>query len=147
MIEVPRTRWLVILGLLLFTFGGIVPIQFSIWSDSNTYEIGPWDSSRESVDIPLNLIYGESAVVDVIFEQSAVADANAIQVGAQEFDGRKIREAASISVQKRVDFLSAEYQAITNALPMDDTDRQLVRAGKFKELERRKNGAHLAEAA
>lgn len=62
------------MGLLLFTFGGIVPIQFSIWSDSNTYEIGPWDSSRESVDIPLNLIYGESAVVDVIFEESAVAD-------------------------------------------------------------------------
>ncbi len=80
-------------------------------------------------------------------QQSVEADADTIRVGTQEFDGREIREAAAISVQNRRDFLSAEYQAITNALPMDEADRRLVREGRFRELEQRKNRGQLATAA
>jgi len=80
-------------------------------------------------------------------KQSAETDVDTIHVGTQEFDEREVREAAAISVQSRRDFLFAEYQAITNTLPMNEADRQLVRAGKFRELERRKNGEQLATAA
>ncbi|MBU0458434.1 hypothetical protein KJ652_00475 [Patescibacteria group bacterium] len=73
-------------------------------------------------------------------KQSASANADGIEVGNQQFDAREIREAAAISVQRNTSFLSAEYQRITASLPMNEGDRELVREGKFIELERRKNG-------
>tara|TARA_Y100000310_G_scaffold253079_1_gene259867 strand:+ start:1290 stop:1832 length:543 start_codon:yes stop_codon:yes gene_type:complete len=68
-------------------------------------------------------------------EQSAIADQDGIEVDGQKFDEREIREAAAISVQKHTDFLSAEYQRIAADLPMNQAQRNLVREGKFSELE------------
>jgi len=74
-------------------------------------------------------------------QQSATADAEGIVVGIRIFNAREIREAAAISVQQRQDFLSSEYRHITASLPMDSTDRKLVRGGKFQQLEAKKNGS------
>lgn len=79
--------------------------------------------------------------------QSATSNKEGIEVNGQQFNAREIREAAAISVQKETDFLSAEYKKITASLPMDNEDRNLVRAGKFVELEQRKNGGTIAMAA
>jgi hypothetical protein len=78
-------------------------------------------------------------------QQSSVADATGITIGAQKFDARQIREAAAISVQDHIDFLSDEYRSIAQRLTMDAADRELVRKGRFKALEARKN--HVALAA
>lgn len=72
--------------------------------------------------------------------QSAVADAEGITIGMQQFDAREIREAAAISVQKDIRFLSDEYRSIAQRLTMDASDREFVRKGQFKALERRKSG-------
>ncbi|MDA0375773.1 MAG: hypothetical protein O3A80_00490 [bacterium] len=80
-------------------------------------------------------------------KQSASADQEGIAINGQQFDAREVREAAAISVQNETKFLSAEYQKITASLPMDNEDRNLVRAGKFVELEQRKNGGTIAMAA
>jgi len=71
--------------------------------------------------------------------QAAVADASGIVVHGEQFDAREIREAAAISVQWQRDFLSAEYRNIAAALPMDAGARDLVRQGRFRELEQKKN--------
>lgn len=73
-------------------------------------------------------------------KQTATADQEGITINGQEFDAREVREAAAISVQENIDFLSAEYQQITANLPMNAADRELVQKGEFKELERQKNG-------
>jgi hypothetical protein len=79
-------------------------------------------------------------------KQSASADQVGIAVNGKQFDAREVREAAAISVQKETAFLSAEYQKITAALPMDAEDRILVQKGNFSELERKKNGSEVAIA-
>ncbi len=72
--------------------------------------------------------------------QSQEADAGEIAVGGRTLEAWEVREAAAISVQRRRDFLSTEYRSIIASLPMNDDDRLLVRAGKFRELEAKKNG-------
>ncbi len=81
-------------------------------------------------------------------KQSATADADGVEINGKAFDAREIREAAAISVQYRTDFLSAEYQQITKGLPMNAEDRELVRKGKFRELQAKKNSqpAHATAA-
>ena len=69
-----RSQWLLVVGLLLFLSGNFLPIRFPIWSSQDTFEIGPWDSSSESVDIPLRISYGESVRVIVEFDSSATPD-------------------------------------------------------------------------
>ena len=69
-----RPQWLLVVGLLLFLNGNFLPIRFPLWSSQYTFEIGPWDSSSESVDIPLNIFYGESVSVKVEFDSSANTD-------------------------------------------------------------------------
>ncbi len=69
-----RFQWLLAVGLLLFLSGNFLPIRFPIWSNQYTFEIGPWDSSSESVDVPLNIFYGESMSVIVEFDGSATPD-------------------------------------------------------------------------
>lgn len=81
-------------------------------------------------------------------QQSSVADATEITIGAQKFDVREIREAAAISVQDHIDFLSDEYRSIAQRLTMNDEEREMVRKGRFKALEARKNNRnHIALAA
>jgi hypothetical protein len=77
-------------------------------------------------------------------EQSAEADADAIEIHGQRFDAREIREAAAISVQRSVAFLSDEYRSIAARLTMDAEDRRLVREGRFQALEAKKSGYRLA---
>ncbi len=69
-----RFQWLLVVGLLLFLSGNFLPIRFPIWSSQYTFEIGPWDSSSGSVDIPLRIFYGESVSVIVEFDSSATTD-------------------------------------------------------------------------
>lgn len=69
-----RSQWLLVIGLLLFLSGNFLPIRFPIWSSQYAFEIGPWDSSSESVDIPLRIPYGESVRVIVAFDSSATTD-------------------------------------------------------------------------
>ena len=69
-----RSQWLLVIGLLLFLSGNFLPIRFPIWSSQYTFEIGPWDSSSESVDIPLSILYGDSVSVIVEFDSSATPD-------------------------------------------------------------------------
>jgi len=69
-----RFQLLLVVGLLLFLSGNFLPIRFPIWSSQYTFEIGPWDSSSESVDIPLRIFYGESVSVIVEFGSSATTD-------------------------------------------------------------------------
>lgn len=71
--------------------------------------------------------------------QSAQADAESVTIGAETYDARAIREMAAISRQKRIDFLSDEYRGFAR-VTMDEQDRALVRAGKFRDLEAKKNG-------
>jgi hypothetical protein len=71
-------------------------------------------------------------------QQSPDANADGINVNGKSFDLREIREAAAISIQERTDFLSAEYKRITQELPMDAGDRELVRDGDIIELARKK---------
>lgn len=76
--------------------------------------------------------------------QSAYADTQIITIGKRRWEVPKVREAAAISVQQRVDFLSDEYCTIAQQLTMDAADRTLVRQGRFKALEAKKNGIALA---
>ena len=69
-----RFQWLLVVGLLLFLSGNFLPIRFPIWSSQYTFEIGPWDSSSESVDIPLRISYGDSVRVIVEFDSSTTTD-------------------------------------------------------------------------
>ena len=69
-----RFQWLLAVGLLLFFSGNFLPIRFPLWSSQYTFEIGPWDSSSESVDIPLSIFYGESVRVIAEFDSSATPD-------------------------------------------------------------------------
>ena len=69
-----RSQWFLVAGLLLFLGGNFLPIRFPLWSSQYTFEIGPGDSSSESVDIPLKIFYGESASVKVEFDSSATTD-------------------------------------------------------------------------
>ncbi|MCA9370581.1 MAG: hypothetical protein KC680_01310 [Candidatus Peregrinibacteria bacterium] len=70
-------------------------------------------------------------------KQSAQSDQQSVTIHGREFDAREVREAAAISVQQNIDFLSAEYMQITAALPMDAEARMLVRKGEFSALERK----------
>ncbi len=69
-----RPQWLLVVGLILLLSGNFLPIRFPLWSSQYTFEIGPWDSSSESVDIPLSIFYGESVRVTVEFNSSATPD-------------------------------------------------------------------------
>ena len=79
-------------------------------------------------------------------QQFAISDAHEIQIGSTTYDERKIREAAAISVMKSREELSDEYKAIAS-LTMDKEDRDLVRKGRFLDLERKKNGNQVSNAA
>ncbi|MFX0107462.1 MAG: hypothetical protein ACFE7R_04195, partial [Candidatus Hodarchaeota archaeon] len=70
--RLPRTWWLIVVGLILITTGGFVPVRIPFWKQQNTFPIGPVDSSSESIDIRLNLLPGESAAVTVNFDDTAV---------------------------------------------------------------------------
>lgn len=76
--------------------------------------------------------------------QSPVADADAVTIEGRTFDVSEVREAAAISVQQNINFLSAEYRSIAACLTMTADDRSLVRDGRFRELEAHKSGQHLA---
>ena len=69
-----QSQWLLVVGLLLFLSGNFLPIRFPIWSSQYTFEIGPWGSSSENVDIPLSIFYGESVSVIVEFDSSATPE-------------------------------------------------------------------------
>ena len=79
-------------------------------------------------------------------KQSTSADADKIQVKSKTWDEREIREAAANSVMHSTERLNTEYKAIC-ALTMDEKDRDLVRRGEFKELEKRKNGNQFSNVA
>src|SRR3989339_72716 len=80
-------------------------------------------------------------------QQSAQADAETVTIGREAYDTRAVREMAAISCQKRIDFLSDEYRRFAQ-VTMDEGDRALVRAGRFRELEAKKNeGTPVAMAA
>ncbi|MDD4627838.1 MAG: hypothetical protein PHE68_00390 [Candidatus Peribacteraceae bacterium] len=123
--------------------------------EGNTAGEAQLDSSVIRVD-PAKITFDGGKIVDkkkagdiLLHEQehtkqSSVADAGEITIGSQKFDARKIREAAAISVQSRIDFLSDEYRSIAQNLTMDAADRELVRKGQFKALEARKNRVALA---
>jgi hypothetical protein len=73
--------------------------------------------------------------------QSAEADADSITVNTKEFAVDEAREVGAMSVQKSRDFLSAQYKQIIGSFgEMDGAERQLVRRGKFRALEAKRNG-------
>ncbi len=69
-----RIQLLVCFGLLLVLTGNFVPIRAPVLSIQYTYDIGSGDSSSDSVDILLNIFYGESVSVSVEFDSSATPD-------------------------------------------------------------------------
>jgi len=60
--------------LLFILTGNFIPIRAPVLSIQHTYDIGPGDSSSDTVDIPLNIFYGESVSVSVEFDSSATPD-------------------------------------------------------------------------
>ena len=77
--------------------------------------------------------------------QSRTADASSIQVGSQRLEEWEVREAGAISVQQQIDFLSGHYRWIHSVLPVNAAERELIRQGRFRELEARKNGGRMPE--
>lgn len=77
--------------------------------------------------------------------QSLTADAASIRIGNQRLEEWEVREAGAISVQDRIDFLSGHYRWIHSVLPVNAAERDLIRRGEFRELERRKNGGRVPE--
>ena len=69
-----RPKLLLAVGLIFILVGNYLPIRFPISSNQYAFEIGPGDSSSESVDIPLSIFYGESVSVFVDFASSAIPD-------------------------------------------------------------------------
>lgn len=111
-------------------------------------------SSEMHVD-PLKLARGAEQIVDPGMaedirdhelehnHQSGHADAATISLDRKAWKADDVYEIAAVSVQKRVDFLSDEYRGFAQ-VTMDEQDRSLVRAGKFRDLEAKKNGEALA---
>lgn len=111
-------------------------------------------STEMHVD-PLKIARGEREIVDEEIaediyyhelehnHQSEQSDTEAITIGIATWKDDEVREIAAVSVQKRVDFLSATYRRFA-LVTMDEQDRALVRAGRFKALEAKKNGIALA---
>ena len=69
-----QSKLLLAIGLLLVLVGNYLPIRVPMMSNQYSYEIGPGNSSSESVDIPLRLFYGESVSVIVEFDSVAISD-------------------------------------------------------------------------
>jgi hypothetical protein len=82
-------------------------------------------------------------------EQSATADAETITVKGKELNATKLREFDAMEEQSSTDFLSAEYKAIRAEVGsvLSGSDRELIKNGQFRELERRHAGADQALAA
>ncbi|MBU0766811.1 hypothetical protein KKF55_03440 [Patescibacteria group bacterium] len=116
--------------------------------DSNMIEIDPHSIQSDSGRI-IDKKVAENVRDHEIehTKQSANADASGIEVNGNKFNERQIREAAAISVQTETSFLSSEYKQIMASFPMDAVDRVLVREGKFRDLEKKKNGSEFAQAA
>jgi hypothetical protein len=62
-----RPKQFLVVGLFLLLAGIFLPIRFPLWTSQNTVEIGP----SGSIDIPVNLLYGESLTIRVSFDDSA----------------------------------------------------------------------------
>lgn len=78
--------------------------------------------------------------------QSKRADAESVRIGNQTWTSEQLRERGAISVQKNIDFLSAEYRRIAQGLSMDSHGRDLIRQGRFRQFAAEQNG-QLAQAA
>ncbi|MDD5041430.1 MAG: hypothetical protein PHX87_02475 [Candidatus Peribacteraceae bacterium] len=72
--------------------------------------------------------------------QSAQADAQQVMIRGESFSARALREGGAIREQERIDFLSDEYRSIAARLLVDSEDQVLIRAGRFRDLEAKKNG-------
>lgn len=73
-------------------------------------------------------------------KQKGFFDAPSIVINRKRLEAWKVFELGAISVQKRTDFVSDEYQDIAATTTISAEERQLIRDGKFRELERRKGG-------
>jgi hypothetical protein len=69
-----RSKLLLAVGLFFVLIGNFLPMRVSIPIVQTSYEIGPGDSSSESVDLPLSIFYGESVNVRVEFDSTATPD-------------------------------------------------------------------------
>lgn len=79
-------------------------------------------------------------------KQSQTADQATVTVGNRTFDATEVREAGAILEQDDKSFLSAEYQSIDKDFGADPEDQRLIRAGRFRELEAKKNGGEVPQA-
>jgi len=81
-------------------------------------------------------------------KQSAQADAEEITIHGEKFSAREIREKGAMLEQESIKYLSDEYRSIAARLFLTHEDQTLVRAGRFRELEAKKNaGTPVAMAA
>ena len=70
--QMPRPKSLVAVGLTLLLSGGIclvLPIELAVAHSQTSYQVGP--DLEDNVDIPLGIMYGQSAQVTVVFEAGA----------------------------------------------------------------------------
>lgn len=71
--------------------------------------------------------------------QSGQADAESITLDRKPWMADEVFEIAAVSTQRNIDFLSVRYREFAR-VTMDEHDRALVRAGRFRDLEAKKNG-------
>lgn len=69
-----KPKVLLVVGVLFVLTGNFLAVRVPVLDSQHTYEIGPGDSSPDSVDIPLGIFYGESVSVIVEFDSSATPD-------------------------------------------------------------------------
>jgi len=112
-----------------------------VWIDSQSIRAQDGDSLIDTEDAHDIAIHEEEHT-----KQSVDANQEGVTINGKNFDAREVREAAAISVQKNINFLSAEYKKIAANLPMNADDRTMVREGDFSGLERKKNGRTAAMA-
>lgn len=117
--------------------------------DSDKMWIDPLKAKRENPggDVLIDVAQAEDTKNHELEHnrQSATADAEQITVPGATLEAWEVREAGSISVQKRVDFLCTRYKQIHALLPVNEAERELIRQGRFRELEARKNGRRVPE--
>jgi hypothetical protein len=78
-------------------------------------------------------------------QQSPDADAEEITIGKDNYEAWEVRELGAMGAQREVvpesmEMVSTEYQDIAAGVTVDAKDRELIRQGRFREFEARKNG-------
>jgi hypothetical protein len=72
-------------------------------------------------------------------KQSGAPDVPSIRVGSTRLEAWKVFELGAISVQKSTAFLHQSYKDIAATATITADQRQLIRDGKFRELEQQLN--------